>query len=160
MLRSDLKELGRRFLFSLPFFAISGFMFSAGGLVALFAVFYLVIPAFIMAGPIASMVTGPVGGVFHPGRRTGGSMMYSIPEARIAHGRFDEAMDLYREMAIKSPNTTEIYLRMIRLAADLMEDMDLAHDVLSMGLRNLRDQKERETLAAEYRRLRNLPGPG
>lgn len=82
--------------------------------------------------------------------------MFSIPEARIMDGRYDEALRLYREMLKTDPQRLEVYLRMIELAYRHMKEPDVARDAFSDGMKTICRLREREILSREYSRLRAL----
>jgi len=71
-------------------------------------------------------------------------------------GRYDQALELYREMLEKDPRRLEVYLRMMDLAFRHMERPEVALETFSNGIRTLKDQRDREILAEEYRRLRTV----
>lgn len=157
MSESNLKLLWKRFLISLPFFIISLFMFIVGPPISYFAVFYLVVPAFILSEPISAILSGPATGVFHSRKSSRKEfLMFSLPESRIAHGNFTEALDLLEEMIHKAPQRTEIYLRIVDLALRHLKDVDIAREAFSKGVRNLRKPEQKKLLADEYRRLKSL----
>ena len=152
-----LKELAKRFLLSLPLYAISVLMFTSGPPFSIFAVFPLIIPAFIMVGPLSIIFSSPAGGIFNPGRRRNGpALMFSQPEARIMHGEYHEALEIFYEMILKAPLRLEIYIRIIDLALRRMKEPEIARNAFHLGLKNLKSLEKRKYLAEEYRRLMSL----
>ena len=152
-----LKTLAKRLLLSLPFFAISILMFIIGSPFSIFAVFPLIIPAFIIVGPLSTIVSSPAGGIFNPGKRTKESaLMFSFPEARIMHGEYHKALELFYDMILAAPLNLEVYLRIIDLALRHLNDPEVARNAFRLGLRNLKSLEKRKYLAEEYRRLTGL----
>lgn len=152
-----LKTLAKRFLLSLPFFAISVLMFILGSPFSIFAVFPLIVPAFILVGPLSTIVSSPVGGIFNPGKRSKeSSLLFSFPEARIMHGEYPEALELFYDMILMAPSNLEIYLRIIDLSLRHLNDPDVARSAFHLGLKNMKSLEKRKYLAEEYRRLTRL----
>lgn len=152
-----LRLLFKRFLISLPFFAISVVMFSLGIPISLFAVFLLIPPAIIMSEPLSLLISNPVGSIFNPktvSREI--SLAFSIPEARIMAGRYEEALDLLTEMIPRDPQRLEVYMRIMNLAVYKMKQPKIAKDTFHTGIKNLKNLRRRKILAAEYRRLMTL----
>jgi len=151
----SLKLLLKRFLISIPFFVLSFYLISrlsyAGPLL-------LAIPAFLLAGPISAIFTNPVGSVFFPEKRRkrGPVLMFSLPRSRMMEGDLEGAMELYRDMVLKDPGNTEIYVKMLELALLRMNRSDLAREIFHNGLRNLGDQEKKELLAENYTRYMNI----
>ena len=81
-------------------------------------------------------------------------LAFSLPESRIMDGRYDRALDLYREMLEKDPQRLEVYLRILDLAFRHMERPEIARETFSKGIKTLKEQNDREMLSEEYRRLR------
>lgn len=152
-----LKALVKRFLMSLPFIAISVFMFISGPPFSIFAIFPLVIPGFIMAGPLSEIFSSPAGGIFNPGRRSKEpALMFSLPEARIMHGEYNEALEMLFEMIPRAPLRLEVYLRIVDLALRHLNEPEVARNAFQLGLKNLKNPEKRKYLAEEYKRLMSL----
>ncbi|MCK4672168.1 MAG: hypothetical protein KAT47_06435 [Candidatus Aegiribacteria sp.] len=154
---SALKTLVKRFLLSLPFFVISVLMFIIGPPFSIFAVFPLIIPAFIMVGPLSIIFSSPAGSIFNPGRRRKEpALMFSLPEARIMHGEYHEALEMLSDMIPRAPLRLEVYLRIIDLALRHLNEPEVARNAFHLGLKNLKNLEKRKYLAEEYRRLTSL----
>ncbi len=152
-----LKVLAKRFLLSLPFFAISILMFILGPPFSIFAVFPLIIPAFILVGPLSIIFSSPAGGIFNPGRRRKEpALMFSLPEARIMHGKYHEALEMFLEMITDAPLKLELYLRIIDLALRHLKEPEVARNAFHIGLKNLKSLEKKKYLAEEYKRLTSL----
>lgn len=150
-----LKLLLKRLLISLPFFVVSFYLMSrmsyAGPLL-------LTIPAFLLAGPLIAMLTSSSGSVFFPMKKSRGKPppMFSIPAARIREGDFGEALEIYRDMILKNPRNLELYRQTLELLLLRMQDPDMARKIFHDGLKNLKDQNKKKTLAQEYRRFLDI----
>lgn len=70
------------------------------------------------------------------------------------NGEYREALKLYREMLEVDPRRLEVYIRILELAFGDMKDPQVALEAFSKGMRTLSDQRGRDILSCEYRRLR------
>ncbi len=132
-------------------------MFNCGIPISLLAVFLLIPPGIIMAEPLSLLISNPVGSIFNPqsvSREI--HLNFSIPEARIMQGRYEEALDLLQIMICRDPQRLEIYMRIMNLAVNKMKQQEIAKDTFHTGIKNLKDLKKRKILADEYRRLMTL----
>ncbi|MCD4774832.1 MAG: tetratricopeptide repeat protein [Candidatus Aegiribacteria sp.] len=153
--KSDaLKLLLKRFLIALPFFVVSLIMFKKGYPVSLFAVFPLALSACFMGEPLSMLITNPLGAIFFPKSSNPEiNLMFSMPEARIMEGRYEEALDLLKEMIPRDPQRLEVYMRIMNLAVNRMKQPETARDVFHIGMKNIKNLRNRKILAHEYRRL-------
>ena len=152
-----LRLLFKRFLISIPFFAVSVIMFKRGIPISLFAVFLLIPPAIIMSEPLSLLISNPVRSIFNPQSLSREiHLNFSIPEARIMQGKYEEALDLMQIMICRDPQRLEIYMRIMNLAVNKMKQQEIAKDTFHTGIKNLKDLKKRKILADEYRWLMTL----
>ncbi len=153
----SLKLLFKRFLISIPFFAISTLMFLSMSAISLLAVFPLIPPAYLLAEPLSRLVSNPFGSIFNPKPKNRQiSLMFSIPEAQIMEGRYKEALDSLWKLKARDPKRLEVYIRIMNIAVNRMREIDVARNAFKEGLRNLKDLEDKKILAFEYRRLRIL----
>lgn len=154
-----------RSLLSLPFLTVSVVLFlSFEGLgliealgTGLIAASLLVVPAVLLAEPLASLVSEPMGSFYHPEvKRSAPALMFSQPEACIMRGKYAEAMEYLSEMVMLDPSRAQVYIRMIDLALRHQGDHSAAREAFREGMRNLKDMEKRSYLAEEYSRLRLL----
>ena len=153
-----LRLLFKRFLISLPFFAVSILFFvplsfpkSVWGLIP------LCIPAYLLTEPLSLLISNPFRSIFNPGSVSREiHLNFSIPEARIMQGKYEEALDLFSEMILRDPQRLEVYMRIMNLAATKMKQPEIAKDTFHTGITNLKDLKKRKILADEYRWLMTL----
>ena len=71
-------------------------------------------------------------------------------------GKYEEALDLLRELIPRDPQRLEVYLRIMNLAVSKMKQPEIAKDTFHTGITNLKDLKKRKILADEYRWLMTL----
>lgn len=132
-------------------------MFKCGIPISLFAAFLLIPPGVIMAEPLAMLFSNPVGSIFNPQSHSREiHLNFSIPEARIMQGKYEEALDLLRELVLRDPQRLEVYMRIMNLAVIKMKQPEIAKDTFHTGINNLKDLKKRKILADEYRWLMTL----
>ncbi|MCK5115828.1 MAG: hypothetical protein KAR44_04460 [Candidatus Aegiribacteria sp.] len=153
-----LRLLFKRFLISIPFLLLSLRLFIPLSFSkAFFAPLPLVIIAFLLWEPLALLVSNPVRSIFNPQSHSREIRLnFSIPEARIMQGKYEEALDLMQIMICRDPQRLEIYLRIMNLAVNRMEQPEIAKDTFHTGIKNLKDLRKRKILADEYRRLMTL----
>jgi hypothetical protein len=146
-----LKLLIIRTLIASPFIVLGFFMVSklrgAGA-------FLLILPVFLIGGPLALLVTDPVKGVYFSWKKRRGKpvLLFSVAESLIMEERFSDALERYREMLAVEPQSLEVYGRIIELSLDHMKRPDLARKYLHRGMHKLKRQEDRDRLAGIYRR--------
>ena len=153
-MRDVLRLFGIRLLFAAPFLylAFSGFLFPFGLLL-------LALAGWILAEPVALAVSSGFGIYHQGGSRKGPLPAYSLPESKLRKGLFDEAYQLYSEIALEHPQELNAYLGMIRVAQLHLEDPEKAREAFHWGLSVLTDSRSRRALAMEYSELTELEGP-
>ncbi len=153
-----LRLLIKRLLISLPFFLLSLWLFIPLSFSkAFFAALLLIVPAILLSEPLSLLVSNPVRSIFNPksvSRKI--HLNFSIPEARIMHGRYEEALDLLQIMICHDPARLEVYMRIMNLAVYKMKQPEVAKNAFQEGLKNMKDLRKRNILADEYRRLMTL----
>ncbi len=124
---------------------------------SLWAVLPLILPAFILVEPLSLLVSDPVGSMFNPKTVFGEiNLGFSMSEARVMEGRYEEALDLLRKMIPRDPQRLEIYMRIMSLAVNHMKQPEIARDTFHTGIKELKNLRKRKILAFEYRRLTTL----
>lgn len=154
--KDALKSLLIRFLIALPFLGVSIYLMIPISARSVPGVFLLIPVGILIGKPLAALLTSSASSILFPG--SAGSevnLMFSIPESRIMDGQFDEALVLYKEMIPRDPQRLEVYLRIMKLAIDKMKQPEIARDAFRAGLRNLKNLKDRKTLASVYKELMN-----
>lgn len=107
-----------------------------------------------MGESLSMLIANPLGSVFFP--KSGNpeiNLMFSMPEARIMEGRYEEALDLLKIMIPRDPCRLEVYMRIMNLALNHMKQPETARDAFHIGMKNLKDLRKRKILAHEYRRF-------
>jgi hypothetical protein len=153
-LREVLKLFGIRMLFAGPllYLAFSGFLYP-------FGLFLLALAGWILAEPVALAVSSGFGIYHQGGSRKGPLPAYSLPESKLKKGLYDDAYQLYNEIALEHPQELNAYIGMIRVAQLHLDDPQKAHEAFHWGLSILTDPRSRQALAMEYRELAELEGP-
>ena len=153
-----LRLLLKRFLISIPFLLLSLRLFIPLSFSkAFFAPLPLVIVAFLLTEPLSLLISNPVRSLFNPGSMNREiHLNFSIPEARIMQGRFEEALVLLKELIPRDPQRLEVYMRIMNLAVSKMKQPEIARTAFQEGLKNMKDLRKRKILAAEYSRLMTL----
>lgn len=148
----------KRFLLSIPFILLSLWLFIPLSFSkAFFAAIPLIITAILLSEPLSLLISNPVRSIFNPGSVNSEiHLNFSIPEARIMQGRYEEALDLLQIMICRDPQRLEVYMRIINLAVNKMKQPEIAKDAFHTGNKNMKDLRQRKILASEYKRLMTL----
>ncbi|OPL19578.1 MAG: hypothetical protein AVO35_09685 [Candidatus Aegiribacteria sp. MLS_C] len=158
-LRQEVKEalnlLMKRAVLSLPLLGLSVYLLIPLRPLSFFSSLPLVIVGTLLVGPLSTIFAEPTGSVFNPRGKTGRPhLAFSLPESRIMNGEYREALKLYREMLEVDPRRLEVYIRILELAFEDMKEPQVALETFREGMRNLSNQRGRDILSEEYRRLR------
>lgn len=146
--------LVKRFLICLPFMALSVYLLVPPRLVSILGALPLVTAAILLGEPVSMLISGPADSVYFPsGRNRLPRLGFSLPEARVMDGEYEEAWREYTRIMNENQERVEVYLRMVGLAIEHMKRPDRAHEVLALGMKNLKQLEERKKLSCEYRRL-------
>ncbi len=151
--KSALRYLLKNFLFALPFFVIGLYLLIPVSTKSVPAIFVLAIGGILIGKPLAALLTSSASSILFPasaGRAV--NLMFSIAESRIMEREYDEALSLLNEMIPQDPERLEIYLRIMNLAMEKMNQPEKARDAFQAGLENLKDTGDRKTLVREYKR--------
>ena len=151
-----LRQLIKRLLIASPLFIIGSFLFSSISLFSIFGLFLFLIGAFLIIKPLFNLIFSPVDSLifsFSPSKEI--PLNFSIPEAKIMQGNFDEALKLYKEMIPADPKRVEVYIRIINLCALEMANPEEAFKAFQTGLRNISDPKDRQKLSTKYQRAKS-----
>lgn len=118
-----LRLLLKRFLLSVPFFLLSLWLFIPLSFTkAFFAPLPLIVVAFLLTEPISLLISNPVRSIFNPksiSREI--HLNFSIPEARIMQGKYEDALVLLKEMVPRDPQRLEVYLRIRSVLSHLVQ---------------------------------------
>ena len=153
-----LKTLLKHTLFASPFL-VGGILMMPitspkRGIDVFLGIMLLMAAAGILARPLFNLFATSFGSLIFPHLKTNKvNLMFSIPETRVMEGKYEEALQLYRKMIPEDPKRLEIYLRIMKLGANQMEQPELVIKTFREGLKNLEDLRDRKVLAIEYREL-------
>lgn len=149
-----LKYLLGRSLIALPFAVVGIHLFIPLSYKSIPGIFLLVIAAILIGKPIAALFTSSASSLLFPasaGREV--LLVFSIPEAKIISGEYEEALALYLEMIPLDPKRLEIYMRIMDLAVHKMKRPETAREAYHRGLKNIRNVEDKQALARQYRRI-------
>lgn len=136
-----------RVLLATPFLVIF-FTVSA----SLLSPFFLVIAALILARPVCELIVDSASGLFTSSARFDRPQpVYSIPQARRAEGKFEEAMTGFEALISKHPEEVHAYVEMIEIAVKDLHDTERARDIYERGQSALKDASKKAALATLYR---------
>ncbi len=150
-----LRLLFKRFLICIPFLLLSLWLFIPLSFSkAFFAPLPLVVCAFLLTEPLSLLISNPVRSIFNPKTVFGEiNLGFSMSEARVMEGRYEEALDLLRKMIPRDPQSLEVYMRIMNLALNQMKQPKIARETFHTGIKELKNLRKRKILAFEYRRL-------
>jgi tetratricopeptide (TPR) repeat protein len=123
-------------------------------LLSIVGVVFFAVGAYLPAKPLSDLIGISTGSLIFPGgagREV--RLVFSIPEARIMQGEYREALELFQAMITMDPNRLEVYIRIMKLAAVKMNQPEIVQETFRTGLKNLKDLRDRKTLAALYEEL-------
>lgn len=124
------------------FFTVSAFLLSP---------IFLVVAAIILAQPLAELVVDSLSNLFTSSARFDRPQpIYSIPEARRAEGKYEEAMEGFESLIEKHPQEVHAYVEMIEIAHTHLHDADRARAIYERGLHALKDKSKRAALTRIY----------
>ena len=105
-LHDNLRRIGWRVLVALPFFGGGFYLLCSGILGAFYGAAGIIIGACIVAFPVAEFFARPLMSLYYPTASGPPAPNYSIPQARVKQGRYEEAMQAYA--AIMQENPSEV----------------------------------------------------
>ena len=150
-----------------PIRPLAGALFLIGGNVVLFrsfaggdvlgllvAVGVLTIGGRLLAPTIAGWVAEPAGHLFYPGHKLKKpAPAFSVPRARRAFGKFDEAIDELRKIGQEHPEELEAWVEMIDIALVDLNDPDRALALYHEGQAAQTSPEKRETLGRTFQAM-------
>jgi len=156
--RDHLASLGVRLLFAGPLFILSVWLYvkasDSGQLglgVGFLACGALIAGGIILAFPLAGMLSEFSGSLFYSGEKFAKAPpMYSIPQSKVKKGLYDEAMQLYVEMAAKYPEEIRPHIEMMNIAMIHLHDPERAKRIYEQAMTLFAKPDERDTLTRMY----------
>ena len=156
-LRDNLRRMCWRLLLALPLFGL-GFYLLCGGLgTAFFGAATIIVGACIAAFPLAELFGRPLMSLYWPTASGPVKPNYSIPEAHVKQGRYEQAMAEYEAIAQQYPNEVQAYIGMIEIAFRDLKDPQRANAAYRRGMEQFRNKKHEAMLHRMYTAFRSLP---
>ena len=156
----------KRVLFASPFFLISaGLLLKALGagnplfvfLFVVYAAAFMMVGAIIIVPPLTSKVGEILSfGVLLPERRQSVSPRYSVAESLVKRGKYEEAIERFRETAWEHPAETRPWIEMISVAAKEMKDLTRADAIYREARQKFEAYEDLKALKDSYRALKSL----
>ncbi len=141
-----------RFLLGIPFLFGAYFIFRNGGVPSILGVFVMLPAAYLLTDPISSLISNKAN-VFHSETKHKREPIFGHADKHIQMGELDEAMAVYDEFALEFPDNPEVYVGMIKLAAEYFQDIEMARASLRKGLSKITDKDDRAFLLKNFRIL-------
>ncbi|MCF7853593.1 MAG: tetratricopeptide repeat protein [Candidatus Pacebacteria bacterium] len=156
-----------RYCVGMLFLAIAGWLFwdvtQSGGhfdvyITVCFATGFLILAAIAMAPPVLELIANMLTlSLFLPDEHGKPRPRYSIPESRVKQGKYEEAIELYEEIADHFPDEARPYIDMIDIATNKLHDSERAKRLFQNGLDSLNAPDQQEQLRKSYRILTEAP---
>ncbi len=119
--------------------------------VALFGFGALLAGAVIIASSISEGVASLWARLIYPeAERSEASSIYDPAESLVDEGKLEEAIEAYKAIAKDRPKAVHPYVRMIEIAAYLLNDPRRANALYQRGMAMLRDKRAKRRLTALY----------
>lgn len=116
----------------------------------------ILIGAFVVARPIASLVGETTTSLFYPNTHFDRPQpIYGIPEARAKEGRYEEALEGYEAIVREHPHEVRAWAGLIEVAGGRLHDPLRAHRYFEHGLAALRSAESRTALSNVYEALQS-----
>jgi tetratricopeptide (TPR) repeat protein len=124
---------------------------SSGAPTMFLGMFFFLIAAIFVAGPIARLLAEPMGSLFWPRRYYDKPQpIYGIPQSKRARGLPEEALAEYEKLAEAFPKEVRPYLEMIDIAIVDLKDPDQALAIYQRGIALLKNPEDQDMLARGY----------
>lgn len=90
--------------------------------------------AFLIAGPIARLISSPAGALYFPKGETETVPMYGMADSFEKRGMYFQALDEYKKIAERYPAELRPYIEMINIAIEHLNDFGLASSIRDKGI--------------------------
>jgi hypothetical protein len=87
--------------------------------------------------------------------KTFGCPNYTVPESKVAHGKYAEAEAEYEKIIKDFPDEAKPHIALIDLAVTRLNDGDIAAKLYERGMNMLGNKKSRETLTRMYNAIKS-----
>ena len=154
-LRDNLRRIGGYLLVTLPFFGGGFYLMFRGVGLAFYGAACIIIGACIVAKPVAELFARPLMSLYYPTESAPPGPNYSIPQARVQQGRYEEALQEYLAIVQQYPNEVLAYTAMIEIAFKHLHNSDRANSIYCQGMAALKDRNKQATLHRLYTAFRS-----
>jgi len=124
---------------------------SSGAPTMFLGLFFFLIAAIFVAGPLARLLAEPVGGLLWPKQYYDQPQpMYGIPQSKRAKGLPEEALAEYEKIVAAHPGEVRPYMEMIDVVLLDLKDAERANGLYQRGLAALTNPADKDSLARAY----------
>lgn len=152
-LRDNLRRLLWRLLIAASFFGGGFWMLCRSN--PFYGAALIIIGAMIVAFPAAELLARPIMGFYYPTESGPPPPNFSIPEARVKQGRYEDAMQEYAAIAAKYPTAMLAYAGMIEVAFKHLHDQARADAAYRQGMTAITDREQQASLHRLYTAFRS-----
>ena len=123
--------------------------------------FIMILPiAFLVARPIAKLISLPTGSLFFPNQHFDKPQpVYGIPESRRREGRYEEAMLGFRKIVNEHSGESRAWIQMIDIAITDLHDRERALQLYNEGMNRLQKEEDRNYLRRIYEAIGSKMNP-
>ena len=117
--------------------------------------FFMILPiAFLVARPIAQLISLPAGSLFFPNQHFDKPQpVYGIPQSRRKEGRYEEALEGFRKIVDEHPEESSAWVQMVEVALIDLKDKARAEQLYAEGMTRLQKEENRNHLRTMYEAL-------
>ena len=149
--RKDWQTLLRLSLIAFPIFIVGMLLLKIG-----LGFFFILLSVCVLAFGIAGVLSAPFSDLIFPVTRSKRvPPAYSVPQARVKEGRYEEAIALYEDITEDYPNEVKSYIEMISICFDRLKDPDRAERIYRKGRGGLKEESDLNYLENMYQALKN-----
>ena len=113
--------------------------------------------AIILAVPVATLVAQPTGTLFYPGLRNDRPQPnYSIVQAQVKRGHYEEALSAYEKLAAEYPGEIRPHIGMLEVALVHLKDPARASEIYHRAAARLKHKPDRDIVWQRYRQFASL----
>ena len=117
----------------------------------------IILSAIIVAFPLARLVAQPTGYLFYPELRSGRPRPnYSIVEAKVQKGEYEEAITAYAKIAAAYPDEIKTHIGMIKVAMVHLKDPVRASELYHRAAATLKHRPDKQIVWSRYRQFASL----
>lgn len=156
-LRDTFVRIGWRSVVALPFF-VGGFWLLCLGLGgAFFGAALIILGGCILAFPVSELFSHPLTSLYYPSGSERPGPNFSIPEAHVKQGKYEQALAEYRAIAAAHPDELKAWLGIVEVSWRYRQDEAAANAGYREGMSKLTRDADRAALHRVYMGVRTLP---